>query len=110
MERFCVDCEFFYPSDGLRDVNDLTGHEEDEGECRKNPPVVGDMVKFKNGDEERWYGNYPRVLTDDWCGGFSPCARAMSDRHVASCNQGSGAMKAENTDEVSQSQVCGRPC
>ena len=110
MPRFCNDCEFFCPSDGLRDVNDLTGCEVDEGECRRNPPEVGDIFKLRDGDEGRGFGNFPRVLTDDWCGGFSPCARAISDRHVASCNQRSGVLKAQNIDEASQLQVCGRPC
>ena len=110
MERLCNDCEFFCPSDGLRDVNDLTGYEVDDGECRKNPPEVGDIFKLRDGDDSRGFGHFPRVLTDDWCGEFSPCARAISDLHVTSCNQGTGVMKAENTDEVGQSQEHGRSC
>ena len=109
MERLCIDCEFFCPSDEFQDVNDLAGCEVDEGECRRNPPEVGDIFKLRDGDDRRGFGHFPRVLTDDWCGGFSLCARAISDRHVASCNQGSGVMQARCTDEVGQPQVCGRP-
>ncbi len=64
---FCEDCRYFQPDDELS----LTVPWTDEalpGECRCNPPVVGDVILVGTDEEQRWFGNFPRVMASDWCG------------------------------------------
>ena len=71
MERRCFDCDFFQLE--KRYTQELS--EEDweggcaEGECRFNPPAIGPEIE--RADETfRHYGEFPRVLSSDWCGRF----------------------------------------
>ena len=83
MQRLCFDCEFFCPEAGVcRSSDDLTDGDWDEcleGECRRRPPVVGDLVQDSRDPSDSWraYGEFPRVLAADWCGKFKPCARVI---------------------------------
>ena len=70
--RCCFDCDFFMPycTDDPRDLTESdwkTGAED--GECHYGPPCLGPMIKTKY-DEERHYGEWPRVMFCDWCGKF----------------------------------------
>ncbi len=68
--RMCFDCRFF--STGR--LSPLTEKDWDEalpGECRRYPPQIGDMVKNKHGDEEHWFGEFPKVMAGEWCGEFA---------------------------------------
>lgn len=67
----CFDCRFFAPDH--RTCNDLTEDEWDEclpGECRRRCPALGPMVTDRYGDEQRHFGEWPKVLASDWCGEF----------------------------------------
>ncbi len=66
----CFDCQFFHPESG----HVLDGRSDDRarlGECRCKPPEVGDIINPGADDEERWFGEYPKVLASDWCGDFA---------------------------------------
>ncbi|TET32868.1 MAG: hypothetical protein E3J72_18740 [Planctomycetota bacterium] len=70
MERCCYDCDYFYSSVELTGKEQCIDHVE--GECRRQPPVVGDYFKG-SGDEdtdEHGFGEFPKVLGADWCGEF----------------------------------------
>lgn len=75
MQRCCFDCDFFHIEG--KDVSELT--EADwhggcvEGECHFNPPVLGPEIE-RNGDTFRCFGEFPKVLSSDWCGQFQPRA------------------------------------
>ena len=72
MQRCCFNCEFFQV-DG-KECAGVTEEDWDEGravgECRLNPPVVGDPAVNLDGEEFRLFGEYPRVVCTDWCGQF----------------------------------------
>jgi hypothetical protein len=74
MER-CFDCRFFVP-DGRTHSCEI--QESDwkkgtcEGDCRRRPPHLGDIVPQKDDDLWRTYCIWPRVLATDWCGEFKP--------------------------------------
>ena len=69
----CFDCRFFVP-EGKTDASKLTEADWDsgacEGECRRHPPHLGDLVPKKDDDFWRTYGIWPRVIGADWCGEF----------------------------------------
>ena len=78
----CFDCRFFTTLDDDTRAADLMPSERErcpQGHCRRNPPAVG---RFRGEDEdlEYDYGQWPLVLTCDWCGAFEPCERAMDAR------------------------------
>ncbi len=77
----CFSCRYFRP-EGLDYADELTEDDWDacmDGECRRNPPQVGDFIKAGTIDEERWYGNFPRVMACDWCGAYEPCQTREED-------------------------------
>jgi hypothetical protein len=53
----------------LKESDWVTGAED--GECRRHPPYLGEMIKTKN-DEWRHFGEWPRVMFCDWCAEFIP--------------------------------------
>lgn len=71
MPRCCFDCDYF-EIEG-KDVSAIT--EADwhdgcaEGECRFNPPGLGPEIE-RDGDTFRCFGEFPKVLSSDWCGQF----------------------------------------
>ena len=67
----CWHCRFFEPSDPSSLEKPWTD-ETLPGECRLLPPQIGDLIKRGTDDEERWFGNFPRVMAGDWCGQFQP--------------------------------------
>lgn len=68
-EPACWDCRFFEP-EGVVDLSQPWPDESYAGDCRFHPPQVGDLIKRGTEDEERWFGNFPRVMACDWCGQF----------------------------------------
>ena len=61
--KVCWDCRFFkVESESSRSE---PWNESEPGECRRYPPEVGDMV-----NDERWFGDFPRVMACEWCGEF----------------------------------------
>ena len=80
--RCCFDCDFFMPY-CTDDASELTESDwktgAEDGECHYGPPCLGPMIKTKL-DEERFYGEWPRVMYSDWCGRFvrrkKPCRAA----------------------------------
>ncbi len=73
MQRCCFDCDYYQIDN--KEVSDLTDDDWQggcaEGECRFNPPVLGEEIE-RNGDKYRSYGEFPKVLSSDWCGQFRP--------------------------------------
>jgi len=72
-QSFCLDCRFFSTDDGVRSA-DLAPVKHDEclqGHCRRNPPTVGHF-RGENLSLEYDYGQWPIVLSTDWCGAFQP--------------------------------------
>ena len=71
MQRCCFDCDYF-EIEG-KDVSAMTEADwQDgcaEGECRFNPPVLGPEIE-RDGDTFRCFGEFPKVLSSDWCGQF----------------------------------------
>ena len=67
----CFDCRFFHTSSG-RILEESDWDEVLPGECQFHPPTVGDLIKIGTDDEERWFGNYPKVMASDSCGHFEP--------------------------------------
>ena len=41
-----------------------------EGQCHAELPVLGQMLKDRQGDPFRDFGEWPKVLASDWCGHF----------------------------------------
>lgn len=69
----CSDCRFFCTRDDEIHSDDLTDRGRClQGRCRRNTPTVG---HFRGEDEylEYDYGQWPLVLSCDWCGAFEPC-------------------------------------
>lgn len=77
----CFDCRFFVPA-GKTDASQLTESDWDsgacEGECRRHPPHLGDLVPKKHDELWRTYGIWPRVIGADWCGECEPREPATS--------------------------------
>ncbi len=73
MPRCCFDCDFFHIEG--HDVSELTEADWQggcaEGECRFHPPVLGPEIE-RDGDTFRCFGEFPKVLSSDWCGQFQP--------------------------------------
>lgn len=70
-QPFCFDCRFFVPVGEVH--NELTEDQWDEcleGECRAQPPSLGEPRKERPGDLLRHLGEWPQVLASDWCGRF----------------------------------------
>ena len=67
----CWHCRFFEPPNP-EVLNQPWTDETLSGECRLHPPQVGDLLHRGTEDEERWFGNFPRVMAGDWCGQFWP--------------------------------------
>ena len=65
----CWHCSFFHP-EGIVSRQQPLFDEAQPGECRIYPPQVGDLIHRGTDDEQRWYGNFPRVMAGDWCGQF----------------------------------------
>lgn len=73
----CYNCRFFSPGDlgcSSYDHNDTLGEfkEGDEGICRRHTPRHGKTLTRKNGDEFVCFGEWPKVMVNDWCGEFQP--------------------------------------
>ena len=85
MNACCFDCRFFDPY-GVLNADDITPAEGDsgtcEGECHRNPPVVGGWIKRGDGGF-RDYGQFPKVFGADWCGAFEPARR--SEQALETC-------------------------
>jgi hypothetical protein len=85
----CYDCRFFSTLDDGVGANSLMQADPDkclQGHCRRNPPAVG---HFRGEDEDLDYdyGQWPLVLSCDWCGAFEACQRGLEHdatptRHV----------------------------
>jgi len=79
--NFCFDCKFFAPQKSIYgNPNELTEknlNEQFEGECRRNPPVIGIVHPNEYDEDFRGYGDFPKVFPNCWCGEFLPCARAV---------------------------------
>jgi hypothetical protein len=71
MRGICADCEYYHATTAK------SGLSPGDGECRKHPPTVGDPVRLRDGDEERFFGNFPRVIGDERCGEFKRCTEAF---------------------------------
>ena len=89
----CFDCRFFVLEGKMnpREIQESDWKDGTcEGECKRRPPHLGDMVPQKDDELWRTYGIWPRVLGDDWCGEFEPrrqeqqpepaCADAIAGR------------------------------
>lgn len=63
----CSDCRFFH-----REYAPAEQPLVAEGECRRHPPVVGELLTDRHGETFRHYGEWPRVMDSDWCGSFDP--------------------------------------
>ena len=70
----CCYCIFFVTLDGDHAASLRPADQAEclQGHCRRNPPSVG---RFRGEDEdlEYDYGQWPLVLSSDWCGAFEPC-------------------------------------
>lgn len=80
-QPLCLDCRFFATLDDETRAADLSIADRDnclQGLCRRNPPTVG---RFRGEEEslEYDYGQWPLVMSGDWCGAFEPCRRALCD-------------------------------
>jgi len=85
MSPFCIDCRYFVPDGQFH--NDLSeaeaaSNQERDGECRRCPPVLGQLLTDRHGDTFRHYGEWPRVMGCDGCGEFEPCQR-LKDRDTS---------------------------
>lgn len=81
----CFDCRFFATLDEDIPADDLTPAQQDEclqGRCRRNPPTIGHF-RGEDEDMEYDYGQWPLVLSGDWCGAFEPCQRAIQSEAQA---------------------------
>ncbi len=70
----CFDCQFFTTLDDDTPAACLEPSDRQkclQGLCRRNPPAVG---RFRGEDESLPYdyGQWPLVLSCDWCGAFKP--------------------------------------
>lgn len=70
----CFDCQFFTTLHDDTPAADLMPSDRErclQGLCRRNPPAVG---RFRGEDESLPYdyGQWPLVLSCDWCGSFRP--------------------------------------
>ena len=72
----CFDCRFFSPGEhgcpSWETENSLPKQwdESFEGLCRFNTPLLGDLIKDKDGDEFRFFGQWPKMMACDWCRKF----------------------------------------
>lgn len=75
--KICFDCEHFSPTEGClprsEELTEADWREDLEGDCRRHPPVVGDLVTDRNGHEEHTWAEFPKVMACWWCGEFTPC-------------------------------------
>lgn len=75
MTRCCFNCDYFHLED--HGVGEMTEADWQagfaEGECRISPPVLGPEIE-RDGDTFRCFGEFPKVLSNDWCGQFKPRA------------------------------------
>jgi len=65
----CWYCQFFEP-DGSADLSKPWTDDLLPGECRRHPPQIGDLINRDTHEEERLFGDFPRVMAGDWCGEF----------------------------------------
>ena len=71
MQPLCLHCRFFNLDD---EENPDDRNKPDhclQGYCRVNPPTVGRYLGKENGLGYD-YGQWPVVLSVDWCGAFQP--------------------------------------
>ena len=76
----CFDCRFFATL-RLERAADLPLEKREKyidecigGHCRRSPPSVGHFIG--EGDTLEYdYGQWPKVMADDWCGAFESCQR-----------------------------------
>ena len=98
MHPSCFKCRFFSPCDDGGTAQRAGDNVDDciQGLCRINPPTVG-RFRGEGLDLEYDYGQWPLVLSGDWCGAFQPSQAAPSEgaaptRHVcAGCDISCGA-------------------
>lgn len=65
MTPACDQCRFFHRR------SDPTGERKPiDGECRRHPPLVGEMLGDRICRDDRLLAAFPRVLISDWCGEF----------------------------------------
>ena len=69
----CFYCVYFVP-DPLQHSDPDPGQWDEclEGECHRHVPRLGVMLKDRNGDSFRHFGEWPKVAAGDWCGEFKP--------------------------------------
>ena len=75
----CFNCRFFSREDTGRptDAHEVIPEGQSvsaEGECRRKPPRHGNTIIRKDRSEFICFGDWPKVLADDWCGEFEPIA------------------------------------
>ncbi len=91
----CYNCRFFslgeHGSPAYESENLSKEFEDDwEGICKFNPPVLGELMRDREGDDFRHYGEWPKIMAGEWCGKFELRYELVEK---ASCG----------------CQVCGRP-
>lgn len=105
LQESCFDCRFFTALALAIRSDDFDPIDRDktlQGHCRRNPPVVG-HYRGEGKDLEYDYGQWPLVLSDDWCGAFEPCQRVSRDnaaqtRHVCAGREMSRSIE-QNYDQ-----------
>jgi hypothetical protein len=89
----CRNCRFFQLDETQTASEVFKDWEEmKEGECRAEPPRLGEMLTDRDGETFRHFGQWPRVMAIDWCGRFDPRrpdsrhGRALTP-HVGTCSR-----------------------
>ena len=53
------------------------------GQCRREPPQLGEILMDRHGEAFRHFGEWPKVLGCDWCGAYQPTIRATEEQQDA---------------------------
>ena len=95
----CFCCRFFIP-DGMlfSQLRGVPPKDCLDGECHRHGPELGVVLVDPDGDEFRHYGEWPKVMADDWCGEFvtrqcpddGPQTAHVGPRSNISCGAGQG--------------------
>ncbi len=78
MNIACYDCHFWSPGEGgsfheeSRERPKEWESESLPGECRRQPPSLGELICDTHDDEFRFFGQWPRTMACDWCGCLEP--------------------------------------
>ena len=103
----CIDCKYFASNeDGTCASLLMPSEREDlmQGQCRRRPPTVG-RFRGENKDLVYDYGQWPLVLSCDWCGKLKPWRKKLrktSAPHaltLAPDEPTAGVLKKESGDD-----------